>query len=162
MFDIKTAQAGFFDRRKVLIAAGKARVRALGTIGRLVRKQAQASLVYSDDVSPPGKPPHAHKSRKITKISKKTGKPRTRSVSFLREYLYYSYDHSSESVVIGPAKLNRVVSSTAPEALEHGGASTIINRGKRQTVQVKAHPFMAPALEAERPGFAHLWKDSIR
>lgn len=160
-FGIKAARSNFFDRAAVINAVDKATLKVLKEFGRLVRKTAQASLRYSDKTSRPGAPPHAHKTGTIERKSKSTGKTRVRSVSYLREFLYFVYDKSSRSVVIGPAKLNGTVSSDAPSALEYGGPSVVVDRGKRRRIQIRARPFMGPAYEAEKPKLSGLWKDSI-
>ena len=98
--DFKTLKGGFFDRKVVLDALDKATYRIFSEFGRKVRKAAQKSLKYGEKASPPGSPPTAHKSRTVTKTSKSTGRVRKRSVSFLREYLYYAFDRTTKSVVI--------------------------------------------------------------
>lgn len=152
----------FFDSAAVLKAAGRASAKALGEYGRRVRKRAQASLKYADGPSAPGEPPHAHRSRKRTRVSRKTGKARVRSVSFLREFLFYQYDPASGSVVVGPERLNSTVDPGALPALEYGGTAAVLDRGRRVTTRVAARPFMRPADAAERPGLAALWRDSVR
>lgn len=159
---LKAAHEGFFDRDKVLKAVGKARTKIFNEFGRQVRATALASIVYSDFPSRPGRPPHAHKSRKITRTSRSTGKKRTRTVSFLKEFLYYKYDFTSESVVIGPERLATTVDPNALPALEYGGSAIIISDGKKKRVTIAARPFMRPAFEIERPGLSQLWKDSVR
>jgi hypothetical protein len=159
---VKMAKAGFFDREAVIKAVNRASLRVLKEYGRRVRRRAQKSLAYGKGTSPPGSPPTAHRSRTVTRKSKSTGKTRKRSVSFLREFLYFAYDASSKSVVIGPARLNGTVDANAPHALEYGGTSTAIDHGKAKKVSIRPHPFMRPADAAERPGLRDLWKDSVR
>lgn len=153
---------GFFDREAVLKAVGRARVKVLGEYGRRVRRRAQKSLQYADGPAAPGEAPHAHRSRTRKRTSKRTGKVRVRSVSFLREFLFYKYDPASQSVVIGPERLDSTVDPRALPALERGGPSSILDHGKRKAITVAARPFMAPAAAAERPGLSSLWKDSVR
>jgi phage gpG-like protein len=160
--NVKQFQASFFDRVKVDNAIDKARVRVLGEFGRLVRKRAQSSLRYGDRVSLPGMPPTARKSGFRARKSKSTGKTRVRRVSYLREFLYFAYDKTTETVVVGPAKLNAVVSQTALPALEFGGRTRTMRDGKSEVVRVAARPFMGPALEAERPKLAPMWRNSIK
>lgn len=179
-------KAGFFDRKAVLDAVDKARLRVLKEYGRRVRKRAQASLQYSDKTSAPGQPPFAHKTRRVTRKSRSTGRIRQRSVSYLREFLYFAYDPSSKSVVVGPARLSNVADPEAPHILEYGGTVQGNNRtititnavgrnakgqfasgGKRKVVLAgsvthAARPFMHPAEAAERPGLEGLWKNSVR
>ncbi len=56
--------------------------------------------------------------------------------------------------------------STAPRALEHGGETVVHVRRKgrlvSRKVKIAARPFMAPALEKERPKLPLLWRNSIR
>lgn len=160
--NLKAAMEGFFDREKVLKAAGKARTKVLNESGRIVRKRALASIKYADLPSLPGRPPHAHRSRSRTRTSRSTGKTRTRSVSFLKEFLWYKYDFSSQSAVVGPERLSSTVDPNSLPALERGGTSTILDHGKRRKVNIAARPFMWPALAAERPLLERLWKDSVR
>lgn len=155
-------RSDFFDSKAVLRAIGRARAKALNDFGRLVRKAAQASLKYAPGPAPAGSPPHAHKSRKITKKSKSKGTVRTRSVSFLREFLYYKFDKSTKSVVTGPERLNSTVDPDALPALEYGGPSTAKRDGKIVDIQVRPHPFMGPAFEATKPELPRLWKDSVK
>lgn len=153
---------GFFDRAAVMNAVGAAKVRIFNDYGRAVRAGAQRSLKYADGPSAAGQPPHAHKSRTRTRTSKSTGKTRTRSVSFLREFLFYKYDKSTESVVIGPERLDSTVDPRSLPALEYGGPSTILDHGKRKNVTIAAHPFMHPAAAAEAPGLPERWRNSVR
>lgn len=155
-------KALFFDSKAVLDAVGKAGVKVLSKYGSLVRKRAQKSLRYADDRSKPGEPPHAHRTRKITRTSKSTGKKRTRSVSFLREFLWFKFDPTTKSVVIGPERLNSTLDPRALPALEYGGPATVKDRGKTKMVSIKARPFMGPADAAERPGLPAMWKYSVR
>lgn len=154
----------FFDRDAVLKAVGKANVKILNEAGRKIRATAQKSLVYAEGPSSPGSPPHAHKSRKKTRTSKKTGKTRTRSVSFLREFLYYKYDFATRSVVVGPEKLNSTVDSSALHALEEGGTSRVPAGpgGKTRSVTIRPRPFMRPAMNSNLPDFRNMWKNSVR
>jgi hypothetical protein len=160
--NFKAAKEGFFDKKKVLDALDKATLRIFKEFGRRVRARAQKSLRYGEKPSAPGSPPTAHKSNTIERTSKSTGKKRVRSVSFLREYLWFAFDTSTKSVVIGPARLNGTVSADAPRALEDGGTSTILDHGKRLKVSIKARPFMGPAAQAERAGLPAMWQDSVR
>lgn len=168
--DFKAAKEGFFDRQKVLDAVDKATVKNLSKSGANVRKTAQKSLVYSDKPSSAGRPPHAHRSRTIIRksrsgkvqYSKKTGQALKRSVSFLREYLYFFYDQTAKSVVIGPVKLDSTIDSAALPALEYGGTSTIQDHGKAKRVSIAARPFMQPAFQAELPNLEKIWMNSVK
>ena len=153
---------GFFDRKAVMDALGPVKHKIFMAYGLGVKRQAQKSLVYADGPSAAGSPPHAHKSRNRTRVSKKTGKSRTRAVSFLREFLYSAWDKETQSVVAGPSRFDTTVDPAALPALEYGGSSTIVDRGKRRTAKIAARPFMGPASEAEKPAMLASWKDSVR
>lgn len=161
----------FFDREAVIKAVGRARGLVLAEMGRRVRKRAQASLKYADGPSTAGSPPHAHRTRTILRrsrrtgavlISKRTGKARQRSVSFLREFLYYQFDPATKGVVIGPERLGSTVDPNALPALEYGGPAKVASKGSTRQVTIPGRPFMRPALAAERTGFAQLWRDSVK
>lgn len=165
----------FFDRKAVIEAVGRAAAKVIGEYGRRVRKRAQASLQYAEGPSAPGSPPHAHRSRQIArrsrktgqvKLSKRTGKALKRSVSFLREFLFYQYDPSTKSVVVGPERLATTIDPAALPALEYGGSARIRSGSPNEpvirTANIPARPFMRPADAAERPGLMNLWKDSVR
>jgi len=94
-----------------------------------------------------------------------TGGPPSSHTGLLRRLIFFGYDRSRRSVVIGPQRLNQKIGD-APHALEHGGTSTVIEglRGKRKKRRVKmaARPYMGPAFEQEKPKLAAMWRDSIR
>lgn len=153
---IKAAQNNFFDRKIIVDAVSKARIRVLSKMGAFVRRTARSSIRKRKKPSPPGKPPSSH-------------------VGLLKQFLFFSYDRSTESVVVGPALITRP--SGAPETLEYGGRATIErqrfvsgpkygNRVRRvkekHKVRISKRPFMRPALKAELPNFAGLWANSIR
>jgi hypothetical protein len=153
----------FFDRAIVIRAMDRRTLSALKEFGRLVRKRAQASLKYAEGPSSPGSPPHAHRSTKVRRTSRSTGKVRTRTVSLLRDRLYFAYDMGSQSAVIGPERVAETLAhGAAPEALEYGGSSTVLDRGRERHVRIAARPFMGPALAAELPGLPKMFKDSVK
>lgn len=153
---LKAARSNFFDRESVIKAADAARRRVLSRFGAFVRQTAKRSIRKRKGASRPGTPPSSH-----------TG--------LLRDLIFFVYDRSRESVVIGPTLINR--STGAPETLEYGGDAKIQesrfvsgpkygNRTQRlttsRTIKVAARPYIRPAFEKELPGFLSLWKDSIR
>jgi len=135
----------FFDKARVIRAVDKARRAVLSKAGAFIRTTARHSLRRKKGAAPPGQPPHSH-----------TG--------LLKRFLYFAYEPASDSVVIGPAKLNKP--GAAPRVLEHGGKALIQQRrrGKvvRRRVSIEARPFMGPALEKERPKLPKLWAGSVR
>lgn len=149
MIDMKlnAFKAGFFDRKAVTNSVDKATRKVLSKFGAFVRTRARRSIRKRKGVSMPGGPPHSHTGR-------------------LRNFIFFAYDQFRRSVVIGPARLNAVASRTTLPALEYGGKSVVREGGRRsgrtRTINVKARPFMGPALEAERPKLPAMWRDSVR
>jgi hypothetical protein len=130
----------FFDRPKVIAAVGKARAKRLSKFGAFVRTSARSSIRRRKKVSQPGQPPSAHSKDKVRSIKN----------------IQFSYDRSSDGVVVGPIKLNGM-RGQVPQALEHGGPILILSgrRGAKdvRTVTIQARPFMLPALKKEAPKF---------
>ena len=97
-------------------------------------------------VSEPGQPPSSH-----------TG--------LLKKFIFFAYEPSKQSVIIGPARLNKTTGDALP-ALEYGGRTKIVARRHRRrkvhTVNIQARPFMGPAFEREKPILPALWTGSIK
>lgn len=131
----------FFDSPAVVARMKKARRRALSKAGAFVRRRAQTSIRPRKKSSPPGQPPSSH-------------------AGLLRKFIYFAWDQSSESVVVGPVPLDtRPQSPGAPELLEHGGSvSRELKSGRKVRDTYAGNPFMSPSLEKERPKFAALFK----
>jgi hypothetical protein len=140
---LKSAKAGFFDTQKVIRAVDAATRKVLSRFGSFVRTRAKTSIRKRKKVSLPGGPPSSH-----------TG--------LLKRFLFFSYDATAKSVVIGPVRLGGTVDPDALPALEYGGPSTVERGGRRERISVKARPFMGPAFEAERPGLPAMWRDSVK
>lgn len=147
MFRMKTVSLDmFFDTDRVKRAAGAAARRNLSKAGAFVRTAARSSIRKRKAVSVPDQPPSSH-----------TG--------LLRKFIFFGYDAARKTIVVGPMRLNQKVGA-APEALEHGGTSTVVigRRGKRRKrgIRVKPRPYMGPAMQKEAPKFAGLWSNSVR
>jgi len=141
--NFKSALSGFFDRKKVMSAVDKATGRVLSRFGAFVRQTAKSSIRRRKNPSKPGQAP-------------------TSWIGLLKKFLFFSFDRSKRSVVIGPARLNKP-SNDAPEVLEHGGtASRRDRKGKRRTTRYRARPYMGPAFEKEKKQLPRLWRDSVR
>lgn len=165
------AKRFFFDREVVSRAMDAASRRNLSKAGAFVRRTAKGLIRFGRRASRPGNPPRSH-----------TGA--------LKRFLWFAFDPSSKSVVVGPAKTNQVffqqdgtpVRGTVPSVLESGGQVRILEvlrygrwgradlRSRRRlaglktrmrTVDIKARPYMAPAWERERPKFPELWRNSV-
>ena len=136
----------FFDSKKVRRAVDRTTRRVLSKFGAFVRRSARSSIRKRKRISAPGEPPSSH-----------TG--------LLRRFIFFGYDRSRRSVVIGPMPLNQKVGD-APEALEYGGVSTIAyglrRERKKRRIRIAARPYMGPAFEQEKPKLPAMWAGSIR
>jgi hypothetical protein len=166
MIDLKIKKL-FFDRKRITDAVDAARVRVLARAGGLVRTIARRSIrKRKDKVSLPGNPPFGH------------------GAELLKRFIFFGYDPHADSVVIGPAKLNR--SGDAPHLLEFGGTTTLkraktirvgpqgrnrrgqFTRGERKRLKAgtrlryQPRPFMGPALQKAAPKLPELWRNSVR
>jgi len=128
----------FFDTDRVKRAAGAAARRNLSKAGAFVRTAARSSIRKRKAISASGPPPSSH-----------TG--------LLRKFIFFGYDAARRTVVVGPMRLNQKVGA-APEALEHGGRSTVVGgrRGRRRKrrIRIAPRPFMGPAMQKEATKFA--------
>ena len=136
-----TVKKLFFDRDVVIRAMDDATRRALSKAGAFVRTAAQSSMRSRKKASEPGKPPSAH------------GNP------LLKRLLFFSYDPSSKSVVVGPTPFGK---GNAPELNEFGGSTTIVSHGRTVDAKYPARPFMGPALEREVDQLPSRWSGTLR
>lgn len=121
----------FFSSKAVQAAAGKATVKALSRFGAVVRRTAQTSMRYRKGVSRPGEPPSAHKSKKLAAL-KKLGRAKHNG-ALLRELLFFAYDPTTKSVVVGPLGF-KARGTPIPALHEYGGERAA---GKGETMEVK-------------------------
>ena len=159
---IDAAKSNFFDREKVMKAMDSATRKALSRLGAYVRQRAKTSIRYRNRPSIPGMPPSAHRSMPRLKRNKKTGAVKRQMVSPLREFIFFAYDASRKSVVIGPALLNGRNGPMILSSLEYGGPSIVMVGGKGQRITIRARPFMRPALAAELPNLPDQFKNSLK
>jgi len=168
MHSADEAKKNFFDRALVQSAVDAAALRAMARFGAYVRTAARRSIRPRKAVSQAGQPP-------------------TSRLGLLRDLILFGYDASSESTVVGPARLNGRGDGSAPGLLERGGTrraragravyftndpgrdanGKFVSDGKRRvvldgTLKYRPRPYMAPALERERPRFAGLFRDSLQ
>lgn len=134
----------FFDRHVVMAAMGNARRKVLSKAGAFIRTTAKTSIRKRKKSAPPGSPPHSHEGS-------------------LRRLILFGYDRSSDSVLVGPVGFKK---GTAPSVLEHGGDTVVLSRRggrlRSRTVKIAPRPYMAPALDKERPHLPLLWRNSIK
>ena len=143
MIDMKITKL-FFDAPRVIRAVDAATRKVLSKSGAFIRQRATSSIRKRKRASKPGQPPSSH-----------TG--------LLKRFIFFGYDPTAESVVIGPVGFK---GSEIPNVLEHGGMTTRtrFKKGKivRRRVRIRPRPYMGPALEAERPGLPKRWRDSVK
>jgi hypothetical protein len=132
----------FFDKKAVRDKVDAGTRRVLSRFGAFVRRTARSSIRKRKKVSEPGAPPSSH-----------TG--------LLKKFIYFGYDPSANSVVIGPVRLSQNGRGQAPELLEYGGTTTLQRRGKRVRANYQGRPFMGPAFEKEQPKLPAMWRDSV-
>jgi hypothetical protein len=131
-----------FDAVKVINATDRASYAAFKAIGAFIRQRAKKTRGDAA-ISRPGRPPYGHVGR-------------------LRRLIRFAA--TSKGVVIGPEVASGSLTPAALPALEYGGPSFVRDRrtGASRRTNVRARPFMTPALRAELPGIPALWRDSVR
>lgn len=137
----QAAKQGFFDREKVKRSVDSATRKVLSKFGAFVRQRAKSSIRKRKGTSPPGSPPYSH-------------------VDLLRKFIFFAYDASRQSVVIGPVLLRS--DSQAPRLLEYGGETTRRTPKRTRRLRYRPRPYMGPAFEQEKPQLPALWRDSVR
>lgn len=145
--------AQFFDRKAVIDAVGRVKAKLLSKMGAFVQRRAKSSMRK------------APKNTKRKTYLAQAGKPPRYRNKLLKDFLFFSWDPTAQSVVVGPAKLNGFKQSTpGPQLLESGGNVTFFaSRGRKQkSARFNKFPFMVPAMEAEKKNFPDLWAGAIR
>lgn len=115
-YKVNQAKSFFFDRQKVLKSMDRATARALSKAGAFIRTASKGLIGRKGKKPrPPGKPPRSH-----------TG--------LLKNLIFFAYEPTRRTVVIGPARISRTypkghgqpVTGTVPEVLESGGRIGIL------------------------------------
>ncbi len=139
--DVKSS---FFDRKKVIDAVGKDGASWLSKAGAFIRRTAKGLMKSGGKkgkVAAPGQPPRVHAGQ-------------------LKDLLFFGFDTSKSTVVIGPVKFKE---GEAPGLLEFGGTTTRKGRdGKPYTATYRGNPFMQPALNENLPKLPDLWANSVK
>ncbi|KKT07130.1 MAG: hypothetical protein UV78_C0006G0015 [Parcubacteria group bacterium GW2011_GWA2_43_17] len=141
----------FFDSKEVISATDKAARSVLSKIGAFIRREAKSSIKpggRKHKTSLPGQPPRSQ-----------TG--------LLKRFIFFGYDTSTQSVVVGPAKLGGVKGKDAPHTLEYGGKAAISHQlsafsNSPKTAYIAARPYMKPSLDKNLPKLPAMWADSIK
>lgn len=137
----------FFDRKEITQKLDPETRKALSKFGAFVRRTSKSSLKYGDKPSPVGKPPTVHRSQGFTRKKKVKGQVVQQPSSPMRELIFFSYDPTTRSVVVGPTLGGS--KSSAPEMQEHGGTNVIAVDGVRKIAHYRPRPFMRPAFDKE-------------
>ena len=141
MIGARIDKSMFFDTAKVKRAVSDGTRKVLSKFGAFVRTTARHSIRKRKAVSQPGSPPSSH-------------------VGLLKKLIYFGYDKSRRSVVIGPTALH---GAEAPPLLEYGGRARRKDRkGKAVMASYRARPFMGPAFEKEKAKLPALWSGSVK
>jgi len=91
-----------------------------------IRRVARSSMHRAEKASAPGKPPNTHDNPLIKKL------------------LYWDYDDSTGSVVVGPVARRGRSGQTVPELMEYGGT---VQRPGQKVRTYPPRPYMQPAFE---------------
>ena len=150
---LKAAKSQFFDWNKLRHLTGKSVEKNMSAFGALAMTIARRSIRYGKKPSAPGKPPTGHKT------GRKLKKGKMQPVSLLRENILFFATRNG--VIIGPVKLSNKSGDALPE-LEQGGASQIKTSKGVKKIQVKARPFMVPALAVTQSKLPSMWRNSIK
>lgn len=166
MIDLRVKQL-FFDTTEVMRRVGAARRKNLSKAGAFIRTAARGLIRKSRNSSKPGKPPRSH-------------------VGLLKDFIFFSYDPRTDSVVVGAAKLTTRRQLGGPEPvpgiLEHGGSAFVrqvrrrgrwvsageqtwrraeAKRRRVQLISIEPRPYMGPAEQKVRDKTPEVWRNSI-
>lgn len=142
-FSFQQFKANFFNTPAMekLLAPGERK--AAGKMGGYVRRAARNSLKYSDGPAAANRPPNVHQFFTRHKANRKTGQVAAQPVSPLRELLFYAWDQTSKSTVVGPVLFagsakKHTSAATVPSVLEKGGVVRVskdvaITKGHKST-----------------------------
>ena len=145
--DFKAAKGLFLDRETVTRDVGRTTTKALAKAGTWIRTTARNSIR-----SVPA-------SKRFTAPPSNPGEPPRSRVGHLKRFLFFVYEPSAKSVVVGPARIARATG--APATLEFGGTSKASVRpvkprrvGDRGEVEIVSSSQAAnPAVRQARDAF---------
>lgn len=142
-FDFATLRGTFFDQAGLIRKSDAMQRKALSKFGAFVRKRMRQSIRRRKKSANPGEPPSAHGSN--------------------LKQIFFAWDDSKRSVVVGPIIFSvRDGGGKAPGLLERGGERiSRTKRGKSRRLHYRKFPFAVPAMEAELPKFAGLFKGAF-
>jgi hypothetical protein len=133
---VKEFKEGFFDRITVYDRSLEYTMKKLSRQGAIVMTIARRSMRRKLGPSLPGNPPNAH-------------------LGLMRDLLFFAFDRSSFSVVVGPAVI--AGGGVAPGLHEEGG---VVQNKRPFGPRVFVYPpraYMKPALTAANDIFTDIW-----
>lgn len=144
-FDFAAVRKGFFTSPGVVAQLGTQKRKAFSKAGAFIRTRARQSIRRKKGSAPPGRPPHAH-------AAGNSG----------IKLIFFAWDAAAESVVVGPVRFDSAKGPKGGAALlEKGGEATARDgKGRPRKYRYRGNPFMAPAVAAELPKFAGLFRSS--
>lgn len=148
-FKVNQAKSKFLDRKAVIDAVGKAGAASLAKAGGYVRTTARRLIKLGPK-----------KARKSGQRHSLPGHPPWSIIGLLKDFIFFAFDFSTHSEVIGPAKLDKP--GTAPATLEYGGDEKIFSGGKPVLGHYQPRPYMKPALELSLPKLPEQFRNSIK
>jgi hypothetical protein len=143
-FSVDQAKSMFFDTKAVEKAVDGAERKNLSEAGAYIMTTARGLIRSGKKAARPGQPPKSHTRR-------------------LKANIFFVWDASSRSVVVGPARFASG-DGTAPSALEFGGTfrRVLRKRGKPVSAHYQPHPYMGPALAKNEDKFPSIFADSVK
>ena len=145
----------FFDKKKIERDQNRKQGRFLARFGAIVRRGVKTLL---------------RKKGGKSNQSSKPGEPPRQQTGLLRRSIFFAYQRSQKSVVIGPVVLSGASNGKVPESLEEGGSivlrefnpSTKTRSGKKQTKRIAPRPYMGPEFADQKKRISSIWRDANR
>ena len=144
----KAAKSNFFDRASILDVLDKQERKYLARYGALVRSIARRSI--KKQPYRVGSKNERDRRRDRRRRASKPGFPPGDVTGILKKTIFFSFDDSRRTVVIGPIKTSGTKGRNVPETLEYG-------RGR-----IRPRPFMVPAHNEALPQAENIYKETIR
>jgi len=133
----------FFDKAPVIEAVGVKRANAMAKAGSYIKRDAKQSIRQRKRPSLPGQPPSSHRGD-------------------LKRLIFFAFDPTTESMLIGPEAFPSAttrIGPTIPEVLEEGGdvllkgRKTAKGRKPARKIHIADRPYMGPALEKNEEAY---------
>lgn len=141
-------KTNFFTSDKVIRRLGVAKARAMSRAGAKQRTVMRRLIRFrKKKKSEPGNPPFAH----------------VKSGEFGLRTIYYAYNPTIESTVIGPLAGRKSGGESVPKKVNDG--ATYLKRGKNGkvfTVTLKKRPFKEPALSIYKTSYPEEYRNILK